>query len=482
MTQNGRRQVGAAVRGRRRPADRRDDAATAQRDDRADEAGERRRPLRRERSSRGAAAVHAHLRRRGARTRRPQSAHYRRSPMKRTHRLSDRDRPASDGHESVVVVIKLVYDGIRALPVTLARGRTRLGRCSATSAGRAPGRRPAAPGSPSSSRTGTLSAPPCRTCEPGLSPTTTKPVFFDTEPVTLPPRVWIASVGLVAGEAGQRAGDHHGQPFQRPRARRRPRSSAIRTPAARHFADDLAVPVDREPLLERSRRWSGRRRRPRTAPRSRGRVDRVDRAELPGQRLRRGRADVPDRQRDQHPPQRPLLGLGEVVQQLDRVAAQAAVLVDEERRARRAASASRANRSPSSAMTLARRAAPAPPCSRAPRCRSAPRPARWNTRSRSCAGQRPGVGAADVDVALLGRGERRAAGRAVRSASRTRARRPGAGRPPGRAPRGSRRRPCAAPPCRRSARPCARPRGRCAGWPARPSSRPPAPAPAPRTA
>ena len=104
------------------------------------------------------------------------------------------------------------------------------------------------------------------------------------------------------------------------------------------------------------------------------------------------------------------------------------------------------------------------PCSRAPRCRSAPRPARWNTRSRSCAGQLRRVGAADVDVALLGRRERGAAGRAVRSASRTAGRRRGAGRPPGRAPRGSRRRPCAAPPCRRSARPCARPRGRCAGW------------------
>ena len=54
--------------------------------------------------------------------------------------------------------------------------------------------------------------------EPGLSPTTTKSVFFDTEPTTLPPRAWMASARAVAGEALQRAGDDDGQPLERSRA------------------------------------------------------------------------------------------------------------------------------------------------------------------------------------------------------------------------------------------------------------------------
>ena len=40
---------------------------------------------------------------------------------------------------------------------------------------------------PSSSRTGTFRETALSYLEPGESPTTTKPVFFDTEPETLPP-------------------------------------------------------------------------------------------------------------------------------------------------------------------------------------------------------------------------------------------------------------------------------------------------------
>ena len=61
-----------------------------------------------------------------------------------------------------------------------------------------------------------------------------------------------------------------------------------------------------------------------------------------------------------------------------------------------------------------------------------------------------GVRAAQVDVAFLGRGERRCRTPGSASASRTRARCRRAVRRPGRAPPGSRRRPCAARRCRRS--------------------------------
>src|SRR4029079_3619786 len=46
---------------------------------------------------------------------------------------------------------------------------------------------------PASSRIGTPSDCAFSNLDPGLSPTTTKSVFFDTEPVTLPPRTLTAS-------------------------------------------------------------------------------------------------------------------------------------------------------------------------------------------------------------------------------------------------------------------------------------------------
>ena len=88
---------------------------------------------------------------------------------------------------------------------------------------------------------------------PGLSPTTTKSVFFDTEPDTLPPRDWIGLLGPVAGEALERAGDDDAQALERSRVPRRTASSTSRTPAARHLADDRPVPVDLPPLAHGDR-------------------------------------------------------------------------------------------------------------------------------------------------------------------------------------------------------------------------------------
>jgi hypothetical protein len=51
---------------------------------------------------------------------------------------------------------------------------------------------------PSSSSTGTFNGTALSYFEPGLSPTTTKSVFFDTEPLTLPPATSTASVADVA--------------------------------------------------------------------------------------------------------------------------------------------------------------------------------------------------------------------------------------------------------------------------------------------
>ena len=95
---------------------------------------------------------------------------------------------------------------------------------------------------------------------------------------------------------------------------------------------------------------------------------------------------------------------------------------------------------------------------------NAPRPARWNSRSRSCAGQDRVFGQRKSTSPSLA-GQRGAAGRAVGRELERPLGAGRAGRRPGRRPRGSRRRPCAAPPCRRSARPCGPPRPRCAAWP-----------------
>ena len=96
------------------------------------------------------------------------------------------------------------------------------------------------------------------------------------------------------------------------------RSSSIAHPGRGPLAHDLVVPVGLravEPVA-----YGGRDRRTHLLGGRDlglgGRPDRVHRAELGRQRTRSGRADVPDRQRDDHPPQRHVLGLVEVLQHL----------------------------------------------------------------------------------------------------------------------------------------------------------------------
>ena len=96
--------------------------------------------------------------------------------------------------------------------------------------------------------------------EPGLSPATTKLVFFETDPDTLAPRRLDRLGGLVPAQAGQRAGDHHGVPGQRPgRAGRRVEVRVLQrtTPAARHLLRISWCQSHREPLDAPPRRSSG---------------------------------------------------------------------------------------------------------------------------------------------------------------------------------------------------------------------------------
>ena len=156
---------------------------------------------------------------------------------------------------------------------------------------------------------------PCRPSSPGFSPTTTKSVFFDTEPLTLPPGLLHRERGAVARPALDRAGDHDGDAVER--------AGAGVEPLLGHAYAGLA------PLLARprgaSRRRTTRRRpsamigpTPSTADElldARG-GDAVEVAELAGQRLGGGGADVADRQRHDHPPQRPGLRGLELAEQL----------------------------------------------------------------------------------------------------------------------------------------------------------------------
>ncbi len=93
------------------------------------------------------------------------------------------------------------------------------------------------------------------------------------------------------------------RPSQRARRYSLSRSSAIRTPAARH----LSTIARCQSTVNHSttRRGDGR---PDSLDVGQlllgGRHDRLEAAELRGQRTGRGGADVADRQRDQHPPQR----------------------------------------------------------------------------------------------------------------------------------------------------------------------------------
>ena len=131
---------------------------------------------------------------------------------------------------------------------------------------------------------------------------------------------------------------------------------------------------------------------------------------MPGERLRGGRADVPDGERHQHPPQVAFLGLGEVVEQLGGVAAQAAVLVDEERRPAQLLGVELeqvALVGNDLGVQQRRRALLAEHLDVEHLAAGQVEDPLANL-----AGAGPPVGAADVDVALLGRRERCAAGRA----------------------------------------------------------------------
>ena len=170
------------------------------------------------------------------------------------HRASCRPARASRHPRTVSCVLSALAGPI---PVAPATDRRRSGRRVRPPGGRQHGRRPAparaGPGSRPRRGPARRAAPPCRTSSPGLSPTTTKSVFFDTEPVDLAAPRLDGLRGAVAGEARQRAGHDDGEPLERPgplvdRVLGQP--DAGRAP----LVDDRPVPVDVEPLAQRPRR------------------------------------------------------------------------------------------------------------------------------------------------------------------------------------------------------------------------------------
>ena len=104
----------------------------------------------------------------------------------------------------------------------------------------------------------------------------------------------------------------------------------MRTPAARHFSTTARCQGSANHSTTASAMTGPT---PSTAASSSGAASRIalDAPQLSGERLRRRRTDVADRQRDEHPPQRAGLGLLEVVEELGRVGGQPAVLAGEER-------------------------------------------------------------------------------------------------------------------------------------------------------
>ena len=184
---------------------------------------------------------------------------------------------------------------------------------------------------PSSSRIGTFNDTALSYFDPGVSPTTTKLVFFDTLPVTLPPRAVIASVASSREKSIERAGDHDRQPVQRPRAGVDPllgqhhtgsaatcRRSRDASRRANHSTTDCGD--RRADAFGRGQLLDGRRRRSRRSSRTRGPAP-------PPRSARRAGSTAPV----MHPGQRPALRLVEVGQQRHRAGAERAVLVDEER-------------------------------------------------------------------------------------------------------------------------------------------------------
>ena len=238
------------------------------------------------------------------------------------------------------------------------------------------------------------------------------------------------------------------------------RSSSMDTPAALPRVDDRAVPVDAEPLddglgdgradaLGRGELLLG------------GAADRRHRPELLGQRPRGGRADVADRQRDQHPPQRHLLGAGRGC----RAAAGRWPRAPGPRP--RTSSAARVNSSVRQQLVLVEVEDVALVVDH---LRVEQRDRRLVAEALDVEGAAAGdvedplahlgraelvVGAAEVLVALLLLRQRGAAGGALGRHHPLRQARRGAAAAPARRSRGSRRRPCAGSRCRRGGRPCA---------------------------
>ena len=118
---------------------------------------------------------------------------------------------------------------------------------------------------PSSSRIGTFAATALSYFEPGSSPTTTKAVFFDTDPAARPPRARIASLASSRDQVGQRPGDDDREPLERARHRLVGLLDEVH-PGGAPLLDDLAVPVHGEPLADRRRDRRARPRRRRPAP------------------------------------------------------------------------------------------------------------------------------------------------------------------------------------------------------------------------
>ncbi len=156
---------------------------------------------------------------------------------------------------------------------------------------------------------------PCRPSSPGFSPTTTKSVFFDTDPLTLPPGLLHGERGAVARPALDRAGDHHGDPVERA-------GTGVEPLLGHAYAG--RAPLARRPRGASRRRTTRRRPSamigptPSTAASSSTRRggDAVEVAELAGERLGGGGADVADRQRHDDAPQRPGLRGLELAEQL----------------------------------------------------------------------------------------------------------------------------------------------------------------------
>ncbi len=239
---------------------------------------------------------------------------------------------------------------------------------------------------PSSPTTGTPRLSALSSFEPAFSPATTSCVFFETDDATLPPR----SVTAAAAESRVKPSREPVMTTVIPSSGCGPDVDDLvghAHAAAAPLLDDVAVPVLLEPLPDG---LGDDRRRPRrcSASSSTDAVDdRVERVEPPGQALRSGGSDVPDRQRDEDPPQRlPTRDVevrehgARVLGQLDAVLALARLAGEE--RAAEQVGVRRAGRGRPRPARARSRAGRSRPCSRGPRCRT-PRGRRRGTAARA---------------------------------------------------------------------------------------------------